>query len=279
MALLQVPGFDNSITIPMGEGPELTEHEPNNDAQSANVLEIPSAITGCIDKAGDEDRFKIAAKKDEKFLLEVQSATLGFPLDAWLKLEDLEGKEMAKNDDSGGPDPRLEWTPSTNRTFVAVVGNVLHRGDGEHLYRLSVRRATPDVKLSVSDTAFTISPGKTNEIKITAKTLHGFQRKMTASLRGLPEGLNAEPVEMSEKGGDVVIKLMASAEAKPFSGPIQIIATEAESQLQRRVVADLTSSTVNNGVPGGFNKLVIETSDQFWLTVLAAPAAQAGAKK
>ena len=280
-ASLHLPGFDNSITLPVGEGPELTESEPNDNVQSANVLEIPSAITGCIEKAGDEDRFKIAAKKDEKFLLEVQSATLGFPLDAWLKLEDLEGKELAKNDDSGGADPRLEWTPSTNRTFVAVVGNVLHRGDGEHLYRLSARRATPDVKLTVSETAFTIGPGKTNEIKIAVKSLHGFKRKMTASVHGLPEGLNAEPAEVSEKGGDVVIKLMASAEAKPFSGPIQIIATEAESQLQRRVVADLTSSTVNNGVPGGFNKLVIETADQFWLTVLAAPAPapQAGAKK
>jgi hypothetical protein len=98
-------------------------------------------------------------------------------------------------------------------------------------------------------------------------------------VKGLPEGLNAEPAELSEKGSDVTIKLMASAEAKPFSGPIQIIATEAESQVQHRVVADLTSSTVNNGVPGGFNKLVIESADQFWLTVLAAPVAKAGPKE
>jgi len=37
-------------------------------------------------------------------------------------------------------------------------------------------------------------------------------------------------------------------------------------------VADLTSSTVNNGVPGGFNKLVIESTDRLWLTVLPVAA-------
>jgi hypothetical protein len=277
--LLQLPGFDNSIPLPVGEGPEWMEQEPNDVATNANLLEIPSAVTGSIGKSGDEDRFRFAAKKDETFLLEVQSAALGFPLDAWLKLEDLEGKELAKNDDSVGADPRLEWTPSTNRTFVAAVGNVLHRGDSEHLYRLSVRRAMPEVKVNVSETSFTISPGKTNQIKVTVKPSHGFKRKLTVSVRGLPDDLNAEPAEVPEKGGDVTIKLVASTEAKPFSGPIQIITTEAESREEHRGVVDLTSSTSNNGVPGGFNNLVIESADQFWLTVLADSATKAGAKE
>ena len=255
------------------------EQEPNNVAAEANLLDVPSAITGAIEKAGDEDRFRFAAKKDEKFLLEVQSASLGFPLDAWLKLEDLEGKELAKNDDSGGADPKLEWTPSTNRVFVAAVGNVLHRGDREHLYRLSVRRATPAVKVSVSESAYAISPGKTNQLKVTVKSSHGFQRALKLSVSGLPDGLEAAPVDVPEKGGDATIQLIASADAKPFSGPIQIIAKDAKSQEEHRVVADLTSSTSNNGVPGGFTKLVIESTDQFWLTVLAAPAAKAGAKE
>src|SRR5262249_2476258 len=69
---LQLPGFDNSLPLPVGEGPELMEQESNDTVAEANPLEIPSAITGCIGKPGDEDRFKIAGKKDEKFLLEVQ---------------------------------------------------------------------------------------------------------------------------------------------------------------------------------------------------------------
>jgi hypothetical protein len=267
-ALFQPRGFDNAIRLPAGEGPELTEQEPNNLITEANGLTIPCAITGCIGQAGDEDRFSFAAKKGEKFLLEVQSAALGFPLDAWLKLEDLEGKELMKNDDSGGADPKLEWTPSTNRTFVAAVGSVLHRGDAEYLYRLTIRRAVPGVNVNVSETAFTITPGKTNDVKITIKRLHDFKEKLTVSARGLPDGLESEPAEVPEKGGDVSIKLVAAAEAKPFSGPIQFVVTETAPRREHLAVADLTSSTVNNGVPGGFNRLVIETTDQLWLTVL-----------
>ena len=67
------------------------------------------------------------------------------------------------------------------------------------------------------------------------------------------------------------MKLAASGEARPFSGAIQIVATETESGTEHRATADLTSSTVNNGVPGGFTKLAIESTDQIWLTVLPLP--------
>ena len=278
-ASLQLPGYDNTVILPVGDGPELLEQEPNNLAAEANPIDMPGAVSGCIEKAGDEDRFRIEGRKDEKFLLEVQSAALGFPLDAWLELEDLEGKELAKNDDSGGADPKLEWTPATNRAFVAVVGNVLQRGGSDYLYRLNIRRATPALKINVSETAFTITAGKTNQLKVTVKRLNGFKRELDVSVRGLPEGLEALPVEIPEKDGDFSIQLVALAEVKPFSGPLQIIATEVESQKEHRAVADLTSSSVNNGVPGGFNKLILETTDQIWLTVLPAPVAKEDAKK
>lgn len=278
-ALLQLPGFDNTLVLPVGEGPELTELEPNDGYAETNCIAVPSAISGCLQKTGDEDRFAFSARKDEKFLLEVQSAALGFPLDAWLKVEDPKGKELARNDDSGGPDPKLEWIAGTNGMFVAAVGNVLQRSDAEHLYRFHIRRATPALKVNVSETAVTIAPGKTNEIKITIKRLHGFKDALTLGARGLPAGVEAEAAPVPEKGGEVQIKLVASIEAKPFGGPFQIIATETESRREHPAVADLTSSTVNNGVPGGFNKLLMETTDQLWLTVLPAPVAKPGAGK
>jgi hypothetical protein len=273
--LLLLPGFDNGLTLPVGDGAELMEEEPNDIAATANHIDVPCAITGCIEKIGDEDRFSFAANKGAKFLLEVQSAALGFPVDAWLKVEDLKGKELAKNDDSDGPDAKLEWTAPEDGTIVAAVGNVLHRGGSEHFYRFNIQRAVPAVKANVSETSFTVTAGSTNELKVRIKRLHGFKQALTVSVReGLPDGLQAVPQNVPEKGEDVAIKLVASAEAKPFSGPIQIILTELDSQKDHHAVADLTSLTVNNGVPGGFNKLRIESTDQFWLTVLAAQTAR-----
>jgi hypothetical protein len=274
---LRLPGFDNSLSLPIGDGPERMEQRPSGTNSDLGRLDVPGAVTGCISKPGEEDRFGFAAKKDEKLLLEVQSASLGFPLDAWLKVENSEGKEQAKNDDSPGSDPRLEWTAPADGTFVAAIGNVLHRGGADYLYRLSVRHASPSLKVTISETAFSITPGKTNELKVTLKRLHGFKAKVALSAKGLPDGVAAEPVEVPDKDGDVSLKLVASVDAKPFSGPIRVVATESESGLERRVTASLTSSTVDNGVPGGFTKLAMESTDQLWLTVL--PVAEAKARE
>jgi hypothetical protein len=137
----------------------------------------------------------------------------------------------------------------------------------------------PGLKAVVANNAITIEPGKTNDAKITVTRLHGFQTKLTLSVRGLPEGLAAESVEVPEKSGEVVLKLAASADANPFSGAIQIAVMEVESGIERRVVSELVSSTVDNGVPQGFRKLVIESTDQLWLTVLPAPAKEAAGEK
>jgi len=36
---------------------------------------------------------------------------------------------------------------------------------------------------------------------------------------------------------------------------------------------------VNNGVPGGYQRLVVESTDQLWLTVLPAPKPKSDEKK
>ncbi|PYM15436.1 MAG: hypothetical protein DME18_04310 [Verrucomicrobia bacterium] len=270
-ATLEIPASENALTVPVGDGPELIEKGPNNSTNEATHLDVPCAVTGSIEKPGDEDRFTFAAKKDEKLLLELQSASLGFPLDARLKVEDANGKELAKKDDGVNADPALEWTAPEDGRFFAAVGNVLHRGGPDHFYRLSIRRAAPGLKARVANSAFTIEPGKTNEVKVTVIRLHGFQSKLLVSVKGLPEGLAAEAVEVPEKGGDVTLKIVASGDAKPFSGVIQIAVRETESGTEHPAVSELISSTTDNGVPQGFKKLVIESTDQFWLTVLSAP--------
>ena len=113
-AVLQIPGIENALTLPVGDGVESIEKEPNDSASEATRLDLPFAVTGCIDQAGDQDRFAFAARKGEKLLLQVQSASLGFALDAWLKIEDLKGKELAKSDDSGTP--TLSWNGPRGKT-------------------------------------------------------------------------------------------------------------------------------------------------------------------
>lgn len=268
-AEVQWPGALNTLRLLLSTLPEHRETEPNDSREQAQKVAVPVSINGVISKAGDEDRFAFEAKKGDKLRLEIQSASLGFPLDAWLRVEDAGGKELAKDDDSReSADPSLEWTAPADGVFAAAVGGVMRKGGEEHIYRLEITRPEPSFEATVAANAFTVAPGKTNEVKVTVRRRHGHDRKLTLTAQGLPAGVSAEPVEVPEKGGDATVKLAAAPDAKPHNGLWQLFITQ-EGRPPRPVSHELTSRGIDNGVPQGFTSLVIEQTDQLWLTVLA----------
>jgi hypothetical protein len=241
------------------------EIEPNNTHTNAVAVEVPGAISGCIDSGDDEDVFTFTAKKGEKFLLKVESAAFGFPLDARLGLRNEKQDEVAKADDSGSPDPVLDWSPGNDGTFFAVVRNLLNRGGPDHVYRLSIERPEPQVKATIGEHAFSIEAGKTNKIKVALKRLHGFDAKITVIIDGLPAGVTCEPAEADSKANEATLSLAASSDATPFGGPIRIIAKDPKTT--HPVVHELTTLGEDNGVPNGYSRLLINAVDYVWLTV------------
>jgi hypothetical protein len=108
--VLQIFGFaypaSSEIQLTGGEGAvyrlhlSVTESCPPNPFTSPVVkqskhgsdsvpsLELPASITGKILRAEDEERFSFHAKEDELVEVRIEAASLGSPLDAWLKIED-----------------------------------------------------------------------------------------------------------------------------------------------------------------------------------------------
>ena len=253
----------------------MAEQEPNNTFTNAVTLSLPASVRGAIGGAEDEDCFAFEVKKDESIEASVGAASVGSSLDATLKITDATGKELARNDDaSGSRDPRLEWKAPTNGTFCVVVGNLLHNGGTNHFYQLSLQRLAPEFKASLAANSITMTAGETNEVKFTVTRLRGFERKLKAQLKGLPDGLRAEPVDVSGKSGENTLKLIAGAEAKVAQVPLSLVITDVESGEERIASFALTSSSEDNGVPGGYTKLLVESVGQLWLTVKAKPAAK-----
>jgi len=256
-----------------GKG-DTAEQEPNNTFTNAMMLTLPASVRGVIGGAEDEDCFAFEMKKGESIEASLEAASVGSALDALLKMTDVNGKELARNDDaSGSSDPRLEWKAATNGTFQVVVENLLHNGGTNHYYRLAVQRIAPDFKASLTANFITMTAGETNEVKFTVTRLRGFDRKLKARLKGLPDGLRAEPVDVSEKSGENVLKLIASADAKVAQVPLRLVITDVEPGEERVALFALTSSSEDNGVPGGYTKLLVDSVGQLWLTVKAKPAA------
>lgn len=261
------------------EGAEIAEQEPNDTIDKAQSVTIPCSIAGAIDKAGDEDRFTFTAEKGKIYELNVVGARAGSPLDGWLKIESKEGKQLVRADDTDGSrDPRLTWTaPSSGSVYVAV-GDVTHHGGPDFRYQLHIAEAVPTVAGTAASHSVVIAAGKIGEIKATVKGANGFKAKLKLAARNLPEGISAEDADVPEKGGEITLKLTAVASAVAANQPIQIVLREVESGTEHPVIFSMVTTGENNGVPQGYTELVINSTDQLWLTV-TAPAQKPDAPK
>jgi len=75
-----------------------------------------------------------------------------------------------------------------------------------------------------------------------------------------------------DKGGDVNLQLIVATNAPAFTGPVRLILTDSATTKERTVAFPLTSRTEDNGVPGGYTDLLIDTIEHVWLTVGPKPA-------
>lgn len=272
--------LQTASNAPILLGGSTHDQEPNNSCTNALHLEIPSAAQGNISGPTDEDWYALELRQDETVEVLVEAAKLGSPLDAVLKIVDGQGKELVRNEDIGQfRDPRIEWKASASGTYFAVVSSLLHVGGPEYVYRLSVRIPSPEFQATVTSDTLMLVAGETNEFKVALTRLHGFSHSLTASFDGLPEGVRAAPVVVGEKGAEVVFKLITAPDAKPAQLPVRISVKDGSDGTQKSALFKLTSSTENNGVPGGYTRLLVDSTDQLWLTLKAKAAPTESAPK
>ena len=275
-AEISLPGVLAELPVPVSDIAEILEKEPNDTVANAQAVEIPAGITGRIQSAGDEDRFIFNAVKGRAYELKVTAARIGSPLDAWVKIENKDGKQIATNDDANGSrDAVLTWTAPADGAFIAAIGDVAHHGGDDHICRLAITEARPSVAVTVAVHSLSVQPGKTAEAKVNVKRGSGFKTKLQLTAKNLPDGVSAANVNVPDKDGDVTLKLTAAADAKPASQPFTIVLRETESGTEHIARFFMTTGGENNGVPQGYGELVIGSTEQLWLTV---PDAQAKAE-
>jgi hypothetical protein len=133
-------GTTNLGRIYVGALAEMKERETNDSLADAQKLALPAAVTGEIEKIGDSDHFKFAAKAGQQLVFEVISATLNSKLDSVLALLDDKGQTLASNNDfSGGKDSLLAYTFKQDGDYVIRIGDYERKGQMEQYdYRLNI---------------------------------------------------------------------------------------------------------------------------------------------
>jgi hypothetical protein len=84
-----------STVVEVDDLGEVSELEPNNNAEKSTRLELPGVGNGRIGKAGDVDVWIVSLVKGTSYVVELRAARLGSRLDGLLRLTDAAGKELS----------------------------------------------------------------------------------------------------------------------------------------------------------------------------------------
>lgn len=128
------------------------EQEPNNEIAQGTPVELPLALNGIIASEGDVDCFKFAAKKGQVFEVECYARRIRSGLDPVLNIYYADGRHLAGNDDSRGPDSYLRWTVPEDAEYVVRVNDHLGRSGPDLVYRVEFQEVQPLLTLGIPRT-------------------------------------------------------------------------------------------------------------------------------
>jgi hypothetical protein len=123
------------------------EVEPNDAPAQATPGTWPCALNGAIDKPGDVDHFKFAAKKGQVFDVHCYARRIGSALDPVMFMGLMGQGAMVGNDDAIGPDSYFRVTIPQDGEYWVSVTDHLKKGGPAYTYRIEITPVEPKVAL------------------------------------------------------------------------------------------------------------------------------------
>jgi hypothetical protein len=124
------------------------EIEPNDAPAQATAGTWPCAFNGVIDKPGDIDHFKFAAKKGQAFDVHCYARRIGSQLDSVMFMGLMGQGAMVGNDDAIGPDSYFRVTIPQDGEYWISVTDHLKQGGPVYTYRIEITPVEPKLALS-----------------------------------------------------------------------------------------------------------------------------------
>jgi hypothetical protein len=218
--------------------PNVLEAKPNGDIGHATKtgLPLPLAFNGIISEKGDTGFFRFNGKKGEEYDFRVYARALRSPLDSVLTLYDGNGKQLASNDDSGGPDSYLRYKFPADGEYCISVTDQIKRGGPDFTYRVEVTPVQPEVVLSMpeivkdSQERQTVSVPRGNLFGAALHVKRGdFNGAIQVASSDLPPGVTMQVAPMPDNADTVPVVFQAAGDAVVSGTLSKIIAASADA--------------------------------------------------
>lgn len=207
-------GETNPVRVLVSQHPQTVAAGDTASIKTAQALQIPTGISGQFPEADGVHYFSFEAKKDEWFVFEVNSRSLGLPLDSILEVWTADGKRLAESDDGlQTKDSKLHWKAIADGTFCVSIRDLHGRGGERFLYHLNAARGHPDFEVQGEYYYAQIAPGIGMMWFAKVNRLNGFDGPIEIFVENLPTGVTAEPVTIPPGMTHCGIILQAAADA------------------------------------------------------------------
>jgi hypothetical protein len=277
-------GVSNPALLGFATGPVVPERATNDHPAQAQSIVPPCEYVGQFYPQGDQDWVTFEAKKGDAYWVEVFSQRLGLPTDPFVLIQRVskndkgeeqvsDVKELNDTDYNSGaveykaatrdPSGRFEAGESgTYRIAVRDLFNTSH-ADPRLVYRLSIRKETPDFRLIVAaqppppankdaKEAMLWTPllrrGETMPLKVMALRRDNFNGDIEVKAEGLPAGITSTEAKIEKDKTSAVLMLTAAENAAGWVGPIKIVgkAKIGEAEVVREAHGATVSWTVSD---------------------------------
>ncbi|HWB14542.1 MAG TPA: serine protease [Pirellulales bacterium] len=264
----------NSFSWPppaLAAQPATAENEPNDDPAHAQKISLPCDVAGAFFPAADVDVFEFEAKKGDEWWVEVASERFGLPTDPNVVVQHVgnPGEQETVTDVAEFTDiPSPVKVSSTNYAYDGtpynagssdILGKLTIQQDGVHrlrlsdlfggtrndlrnVYRLVIRRASPDFALvawalhmelrngdrNALSKPMALRGGQTMALEVVAIRRDGFDGEIELTMDDLPDGVTARGLKIPAGQSHGVMLVTAHPDAPrgrrsvAFTGKAQI---------------------------------------------------------
>jgi hypothetical protein len=226
----------NPVTLFPADAPVTKDHEPNDSAESAQSITLPTVIAGRFDRPGDADWYTFVARAGDTCAVDLLCERLDFPGDPFVIFFDAKGNELTSFDDHGvnfnslaqfNRDPIGTFRAPSNGTYRVLVQERYGKGGPRYQYVLRLTKVVPDFypvafhETPSDPTCPLVRQGGSAfcEICLNRRDLSG---PVTVEAEGLPTGVRCPPVHVSAQSQFANVVFTAAADAPEWSGPVRL---------------------------------------------------------
>lgn len=230
--------------------PSVNESEPNENTKTATAAPgaVPVAFNGILAGENDADYYKFTAKKGQSLDVHVYARRLRSPLDSVMTIVDAAGKNVANNDDTGGPDSFARFTVPADGEYFVRIRDHLRGGSPTSVYRIEVTPTAPSVQLAIPQMqrdsqdrqAIAVPRGGRYgaTFRVTRNNVAGDLQLVAGNL---PAGVTMTPINVQPNADVIPVLFEATADAPLAGALVDLKAKPADGKTE---------------VTGGYNQMI-----------------------